>query len=81
MVTTLSVTDGDQPNTPAWNAKFKIVSGDPGGLFNVTTGTNKQQGIITTVKVGSKAEVEKLWHFAVNCCSLKYVECIWGKSM
>lgn len=51
VVTTMSVTDGDEPHTPAWNAKFKIVSGDPGGLFNVTTGSNKQEGIITTAKV------------------------------
>ncbi|XP_026212751.1 cadherin-1 [Anabas testudineus] len=50
VVTTMSVTDGDEPHTPAWNAKFKIVSGDPGGLFNVTTGSNKQEGIITTAK-------------------------------
>lgn len=59
MVTTMSVTDGDEPHTPAWNSKFKIVSGDPGGLFNVTTGSNKREGIITTVKVGSKAEIVK----------------------
>lgn len=53
----MSVTDGDEPHTPAWNAKFRIVSGDPGGLFSVTTGDNKQEGIITTTKVGSKAEI------------------------
>ncbi|XP_071337683.1 B-cadherin-like [Trachinotus anak] len=50
VVITMSVTDGDEPHSPAWNAKFKIVDGDPGGLFNVTTGTNRQEGIITTVK-------------------------------
>nr|XP_020455556.1 cadherin-1 [Monopterus albus] len=50
LVVTMSVTDADEPQSPAWNAKFKIVLGDPGGLFAVTTGSNKQDGIITTAK-------------------------------
>ncbi|XP_040905076.1 cadherin-1 isoform X3 [Toxotes jaculatrix] len=50
LVATLSVTDGDEPHSTSWNAKFKIVDGDPGGLFNVTTGSNKQEGLVTTVK-------------------------------
>ncbi|KAF3708625.1 Cadherin-1 Epithelial cadherin [Channa argus] len=50
VVIKMLVTDGDEPYTPAWNAKFRIVAGDPGGLFNVTTGSNKQEGIITTTK-------------------------------
>lgn len=50
----MSVTDGDEPHSPAWNAKFKIVDGDPGGLFTVKTGSNKHEGIISTAKVGSK---------------------------
>ncbi|XP_020503485.2 B-cadherin-like [Labrus bergylta] len=49
-ITTLAVTDGDEPHSPAWNAKFKIVDGDPGGLFIIKTGTNKQEGIISTTK-------------------------------
>ena len=55
----MAVTDGDEPHSPAWNAKFKIVDGDPGGLFTVTTGSNKQEGIITTAKVGPKAWILK----------------------
>ena len=51
----MAVTDGDEPHSPAWNAKFKIVDGDPGGLFTVTTGSNKQEEIITTAKVGPQA--------------------------
>lgn len=50
-ILTMTVTDGDEPHSPAWNAKFKIVGGDPGGHFTVKTGTNKQEGIISTAKV------------------------------
>uniref|UniRef100_A0A7N8X3Q9 Cadherin-1 n=1 Tax=Mastacembelus armatus TaxID=205130 RepID=A0A7N8X3Q9_9TELE len=51
LVVTMSVTDDDEPQSLAWNAKFKIIAGDPRGLFNITTsGNNKQEGIITTVK-------------------------------
>uniref|UniRef100_A0AAX7VDG0 Cadherin domain-containing protein n=1 Tax=Astatotilapia calliptera TaxID=8154 RepID=A0AAX7VDG0_ASTCA len=49
-VVRMVVTDEDEPQTPAWNAKFKIVSGDPDGLFTVKTGTNKQEGILSTAK-------------------------------
>lgn len=53
------VDDLDEPHSPAWNAKFKIVDGDPAGLFSVKTGTNKHEGIISTAKVGSKARFLK----------------------
>uniref|UniRef100_A0A672ZSI1 Cadherin-1 n=1 Tax=Sphaeramia orbicularis TaxID=375764 RepID=A0A672ZSI1_9TELE len=49
-VTKMTVTDEDDAHTRAWNAKFTIVDGDPGGLFTVKTGLNKQEGIITTAK-------------------------------
>lgn len=51
-VVKMLVTDGDEPHSAAWNAKFTIVSGDPEGLFSVKTGTNKQEGILSTAKVG-----------------------------
>lgn len=50
-VVKMSVTDGDGPLTPAWNAKFTIIDGNKGGLFSVETAPNKQEGIITTAKV------------------------------
>uniref|UniRef100_A0A3B3CBH1 Cadherin domain-containing protein n=1 Tax=Oryzias melastigma TaxID=30732 RepID=A0A3B3CBH1_ORYME len=50
----LSVTDKDEQNAPAWNAKFKIISGDPEKLFSIETGSNKQEGIIKTALVKSK---------------------------
>uniref|UniRef100_A0A3Q2QJW1 Cadherin-1 n=1 Tax=Fundulus heteroclitus TaxID=8078 RepID=A0A3Q2QJW1_FUNHE len=50
-VVRMSVTDGDEPHSQAWNAKFKIIDGDPGKLFTVKTSeTNRQEGIITTAK-------------------------------
>lgn len=56
-VITMSVTDGDEPHSPAWNAKFKIVSGDARGFFSVRTGRNKHEGIITTTKVRSEPRI------------------------
>ncbi|CAL8300390.1 unnamed protein product [Merluccius merluccius] len=50
LVLKMSVTDGDEPHSPAWNAKFKIVGGDFLEQFAVETGPSKQEGIITTVK-------------------------------
>uniref|UniRef100_A0A3B1KGV4 Cadherin domain-containing protein n=1 Tax=Astyanax mexicanus TaxID=7994 RepID=A0A3B1KGV4_ASTMX len=49
VVVKLPVTDGDEPQSPAWMAKFRIISGNNGGFF-ISTGPNKQEGIITTVK-------------------------------
>ncbi|KAJ8247328.1 hypothetical protein GJAV_G00245050 [Gymnothorax javanicus] len=49
-VVKMPVTDGDEPQTPAWEATFKIIEGDKGGFFNVSTGPSKQEGIITTIK-------------------------------
>ncbi|KAL6461371.1 hypothetical protein MHYP_G00295150 [Metynnis hypsauchen] len=50
VVVKLPVTDGDKPQSPAWTAKFRIVNDSSGGFFNVSTGPDKQEGIITTAK-------------------------------
>ncbi|KAL6461404.1 hypothetical protein MHYP_G00295480 [Metynnis hypsauchen] len=50
VVVKMPVTDGDEPQSPAWTAKFRIINGNRGGFFTVNTGPNKQEGIITTVK-------------------------------
>ncbi|TSK20077.1 Cadherin-1 [Bagarius yarrelli] len=50
VVVKLPVTDDDEPQSSAWASKFRIVNGDSGGFFNISTGPNKQEGIITTVK-------------------------------
>lgn len=52
-VVTVQAADKDEPNTPAWTMSYKIVSGDDQGMFNVITGPNKLDGLITTVKVCS----------------------------
>ncbi|XP_029623036.1 B-cadherin [Salmo trutta] len=50
LVVKMPVTDGDEPHSSAWATTFKIVDGDPEGLFNVSTGPSKLEGIITTEK-------------------------------
>ncbi|XP_077306670.1 LOW QUALITY PROTEIN: cadherin-1-like [Lithobates pipiens] len=48
-VALLTVTDDDTPNTDAWTAVFKIVKGNEGNLFGITT-TPDNMGQLTTVK-------------------------------
>uniref|UniRef100_A0A8C1YKF3 Cadherin-1 n=1 Tax=Cyprinus carpio TaxID=7962 RepID=A0A8C1YKF3_CYPCA len=50
VVTKLTVSDGDEVGSPAWSTKYRIISGDEGGFFNVSTGPSQLEGIITTVK-------------------------------
>ncbi|XP_053485663.1 cadherin-2 [Ictalurus furcatus] len=50
IVANLTVTDKDQPNTPAWNAVYKITSGDPTGRFSVPTDPTTNEGLVTVVK-------------------------------
>ncbi|XP_051576902.1 B-cadherin-like [Myxocyprinus asiaticus] len=49
-VARLPVTDEDEPGSPAWSTKYRIVAGDKSGFFNVSTGPSQLEGIITTVK-------------------------------
>ncbi|XP_057703544.1 cadherin-1-like isoform X2 [Corythoichthys intestinalis] len=50
IVLKMTVEDGDDAHSPAWNAKFRIIDGDPGKHFSVETGSSKNEGILTTVK-------------------------------
>ncbi|XP_076828589.1 LOW QUALITY PROTEIN: cadherin-2-like [Brachyhypopomus gauderio] len=50
IVANLTVTDKDQPNTPAWNAVFKVTGGDPMGRFSVPTDPITNEGLVTVVK-------------------------------
>uniref|UniRef100_A0A8C5CW55 Cadherin domain-containing protein n=1 Tax=Gadus morhua TaxID=8049 RepID=A0A8C5CW55_GADMO len=65
LVVKMSVTDRDELNSPAWNAKFQIVAGDKNGQFAMETGTGKQEGIITTVK-GLDYEMTKTYTLLVT---------------
>uniref|UniRef100_A0A672PHP0 Cadherin-2-like n=1 Tax=Sinocyclocheilus grahami TaxID=75366 RepID=A0A672PHP0_SINGR len=51
IVTNLTVTDKDEPGTPAWNAVYRIISGDPTGRFSVPTDPVTNEGLVTVVKV------------------------------
>uniref|UniRef100_A0A672PQ46 Cadherin-2-like n=1 Tax=Sinocyclocheilus grahami TaxID=75366 RepID=A0A672PQ46_SINGR len=50
IVTNLTVTDKDEPGTPAWNAVYRIISGDPTGRFSVPTDPVTNEGLVTVVK-------------------------------
>uniref|UniRef100_A0A9L0RQE9 Cadherin 3 n=1 Tax=Equus caballus TaxID=9796 RepID=A0A9L0RQE9_HORSE len=46
----LTVTDLDAPNSPAWRAVYRILEGDDGDHFIITTHPESNQGILTTRK-------------------------------
>ncbi|KAJ8417810.1 hypothetical protein AAFF_G00226530 [Aldrovandia affinis] len=50
MVVKIAVTDKDEPHTPAWSTKYTIIKGNEQGLFSISTGPGKMEGIITTAK-------------------------------
>ncbi|MED6248597.1 Chromodomain-helicase DNA-binding protein, partial [Ataeniobius toweri] len=50
IVANLSVTDKDQPLTPAWNTMYRIISGDLDGHFSIPTDPTTNEGLITVVK-------------------------------
>uniref|UniRef100_A0A8P0P7J5 Cadherin 3 n=1 Tax=Canis lupus familiaris TaxID=9615 RepID=A0A8P0P7J5_CANLF len=44
----LTVSDLDAPNSPAWHATYRILEGDDGNHFSITTHPESNQGILTT---------------------------------
>ncbi|NXC12838.1 CADH2 protein, partial [Corythaeola cristata] len=50
IVANLTVTDKDQPHTPAWNAMYRMTGGDPTGRFTILTDPNSNDGLVTVVK-------------------------------
>ena len=53
VVTRLHVTDQDMQGSPAWQAVYRIKSGDQDGDFSITTDPKTNDGILKTAKVGS----------------------------
>lgn len=51
-VARLHVTDQDMPGSPAWQAVYRIKSGDQDGAFSIATDPNTNDGILRTAKVG-----------------------------
>uniref|UniRef100_A0A8B9DE51 Cadherin 1 n=1 Tax=Anser cygnoides TaxID=8845 RepID=A0A8B9DE51_ANSCY len=49
-VARLHVTDLDMPGSPAWQAVYRIKSGDQDGAFSITTDPNTNDGILRTAK-------------------------------
>ncbi|XP_041862123.1 cadherin-2-like [Melanotaenia boesemani] len=50
IVTNLTVTDKDQPHTPAWSTVYRIIAGDPSGRFSIPTDPTTNEGLLTVVK-------------------------------
>lgn len=51
LVARLSVSDRDKQGSPAWQAKYKIVRGNEGGFFTITTDPNNNNGLLKTSQV------------------------------
>uniref|UniRef100_A0A8C4R393 Cadherin 2, type 1, N-cadherin (neuronal) n=1 Tax=Eptatretus burgeri TaxID=7764 RepID=A0A8C4R393_EPTBU len=49
-VVNLTVTDLDEPHSPAWNVHYSVVRGDPGKHFAVFTDPATNDGVLTVVK-------------------------------
>ncbi|NXU46603.1 CADH1 protein, partial [Drymodes brunneopygia] len=50
LVARLHVTDQDLPGSPAWQAVYRIQSGDPEGDFEITTDPKTNDGLLKTAK-------------------------------
>lgn len=62
VVTQLHVTDKDMQGSPAWQAVYRIKSGDPDGDFSITTDPKTNNGILKTAKVGlATTELPQRW--------------------
>ncbi|KAI1235641.1 hypothetical protein IHE44_0002524 [Lamprotornis superbus] len=65
LVTRLYVTDQDLPGSPAWNAVYRIQSGDPQGNFEITTDPKTNDGLLKTAK-GLDYETQNRYKLVVS---------------
>ncbi|XP_024914759.1 cadherin-like protein 26 isoform X2 [Cynoglossus semilaevis] len=56
----LEVEDKDTPQTPGWRAKYTIVKGNEGGLFEIETDPNTNEGILNVIKESDFERTELL---------------------
>lgn len=72
LVARLHVTDQDLPGSPAWQAVYRIQSGDPQGDFEITTDPKTNDGLLKTAKVGGAAaglprhQLTPCWHYPAS---------------
>ncbi|CAM4639793.1 B-cadherin-like [Caretta caretta] len=67
LVAKLSVSDRDKQGSPAWQAKYKIVRGNEGGFFTITTDPNNNNGLLKTSQ-GLDFEVQR--QFILNVIAM-----------
>ncbi|NXN39190.1 CADH1 protein, partial [Rhinoptilus africanus] len=65
VVTQLHVTDKDMQGSPAWQAVYRIKSGDPNGDFSITTDPKTNNGILKTAK-GLDYETKSRYNLVVT---------------
>ncbi|NXW70449.1 CADH1 protein, partial [Hirundo rustica] len=65
LVARLHVTDQDLPGSPAWQAVYRIRSGDPQGDFEITTDPKTNDGLLKTAK-GLDYETKKRYTLVVS---------------
>lgn len=77
-VVRLSVTDMDEAGSAAWRAVYKIVQGDEGGFFRVSTDPESNEGVVETAKVRIGLVSAVLGGREKEMAGSKPLQTIWG---
>uniref|UniRef100_A0A8C8EG27 Cadherin 1 n=1 Tax=Otus sunia TaxID=257818 RepID=A0A8C8EG27_9STRI len=65
-VARLTITDLDEPSTPAWRAVYSILRGNEGSAFAIATDPNSNEGVLRTAKgLDYEAKKQFVLHVAV----------------